>query len=239
MEDPLVATGVDGQAAKPSLEAPPPRPSRGAKLHPPAMRIMHWLNVLAMLIMIPSGWGIYDDDPILGWLYFPEWAALGHEAQDRLLWHYAGMWLLVVNGLSYLVYGVATGRFRQRLLPIKVGELIETVRETLRLHLAHDDLTHYNAVQKTLYLMVIAVGVTQVLTGLAIWKPVQLAWLTALFGGFQSARVLHFLGMAIIVGFVLVHVALAVLVPKTLWAMLTGGPRLNPTRQRKAGTAQS
>jgi thiosulfate reductase cytochrome b subunit len=203
------------------------------------MRVMHWLNVLAMLIMIPSGWGIYDDDPILGWLYFPDWAALGHEAQDRLLWHYAGMWLLVLNGLAYLIYGIVTGRFLRRFFPITVSEFIETVRQTLRLNLAHDDITHYNAVQKLLYLVVIAAGVMQVLTGLAIWKPVQLAWLTALFGGFQSARVLHFLGMAVIVGFVVVHVALAVLTPKTLWAMLTGGPRVDAAPAPEAEAAHS
>jgi thiosulfate reductase cytochrome b subunit len=214
-------------------------PPKGAKLHPIAMRIMHWLNALAMLIMIPSGWGIYDDNPILGWLYFPGWAALGHEAQDRLLWHYAGMWLLMLNGAAYLIYGVVTGRFLQRLFPIRVGDVIETVRETLRLHLAHADLTQYNAVQKVLYLVVIAAGVLQVFTGLAIWKPVQLAWLTALFGGFQGARVLHFLGMSVIVGFVVVHVALALLVPKTLWAMLTGGPRLNPAPKQKPEAANS
>src|ERR1700761_1754228 len=96
MEDAVENAHVDG---------PPPSPRKGARLHPPAMRVMHWLNVIAMLVMIPSGWGIYDDNPILGWLYFPDWAALGHEAQDRLLWHYAGMWLLMLNGLSYLVYG--------------------------------------------------------------------------------------------------------------------------------------
>ena len=169
-----------------------PASARSPRLHPAAMRVMHWLNALAMLIMIPSGWGIYDDDPILGWLYFPAWAALGHEAQDRLLWHFAGMWLLGINGLAYLIYGVVTGRFRRRLFPIRVGEVVETIRETLRFHLSHDDITRYNAVQKVLYLVVIVVGVLQVLTGLAIWKPVQLAWLTYLFGGFQSARILHF-----------------------------------------------
>jgi thiosulfate reductase cytochrome b subunit len=214
----------------PSLDAMPaavarPRPP-APRLHPLALRIMHWLNVVAMLMMIPSGWGIYDDDPILGWLFFPDWAALGHEAQDRLLWHFAGMWLLAVNGLFYLAYGLVTGRFWRKLLPISPREFIQVVRETLRLHLAHEDLTRYNAVQKLLYLVVIAAGVMQVVTGVAIWKPVQFSWLTALLGGFQSARVLHFLGMAVICGFVVVHVALAVLVPSTLVAMLTGGPRV-------------
>ncbi len=237
MQDPIKPKDI-GEPVESTLTQQPKSP-RGAKLHPPAMRVMHWLNVLAMLIMIPSGWGIYDDDPILGWLYFPDWAALGHEAQDRLLWHYAGMWLLVLNGLAYLIYGIVTGRFLRRFFPITVSEFIETVRQTLRLNLAHDDITHYNAVQKLLYLVVIAAGVMQVLTGLAIWKPVQLAWLTALFGGFQSARVLHFLGMAVIVGFVVVHVALAVLTPKTLWAMLTGGPRVDAAPAPEAEAAHS
>ncbi len=195
------------------------------KLHPLALRIMHWLNVAAMAVMIPSGWGIYNDNSIFGWLFFPEWSKLGRQAQDSLLWHFAGMWLLGVNGLFYLIYGVVTGRFRRKLVPIRIGDLIETVRETLRLHLSHEDETQYNAVQKLLYIVVIFAGVTQVLTGVAIWKPVQFSWLTALFGGFQGARLVHFLGMAVIVGFVVVHVALAILVPKTLWAMITGGPR--------------
>ena len=187
---------------------------------------MHWLNAIAMIVMITSGWGIYDDDAIFGWLYFPNWLRLGAWAAPSLLWHFAAMWFLGVNGLFYLIYGFVTGRFRRRLLPIRAGDFIQTVRETLRFHLAHDDLTHYNAVQKLLYVVVISAGVLQVISGLAIWKPVQFSWLTALFGGFQTARLVHFLGMSVIVGFVVVHVALAVLVPQTLWAMLSGGPKV-------------
>ena len=196
------------------------------RLHPVVVRIMHWLNALAMIAMITSGWGVYDDDAIFGWLYFPPWARLGSWAAPSLLWHFAFMWLLAANGLFYLVYGFATGRFRRRLLPIRVGEVIQTVRETLRFHLAHEDLTHYNGVQKILYIVVILAGVSQVVTGLAIWKPVQLSWLTALLGGFERARLIHFLGMSVIVGFLVVHVALALLVPQTLWAMLGGGPKV-------------
>jgi len=202
-----------------------PKISGAKKLHPWQVRVMHWLNVIAMLVMIPSGWGIYNDNPILPFT-FPDWAALGAGAGERLLWHFAGMWLLGVNGLFYLGYGAVTGRFWRKLFPIRFSEIIETVRETLKLHLAHEDITHYNAVQKLLYLVVIVAGVTQVLTGIAIWKPVQVSWLTWMFGGFQGARNVHFLGMIVIVGFIVVHVALAVLVPKTLWAMITGGPRV-------------
>jgi len=110
------------------------------------------------------------------------------------------------------------------LIPISVSEIIANVRDALRFKLAHDDITHYNAVQKTLYVGIMIVIVVQVLSGLAIWKPVQFQELTALFGGFQGGRLAHFIGMAAIVGFLLVHVALALLVPKTIGAMITGGP---------------
>lgn len=210
----------------------PPDVGVGRRLHPWPVRVMHWINVVAMAIMIPSGWGIYNDSVIFGWLHFAHPYRLGTWAAQSLQWHFAGMWLLVINGLAYLTYGLVTGRFRERLFPIRVVEILGTVRDTLRFHLAHEDLTTYNAVQKVLYIVVILAGISQVITGLAIWKPVQFSGLVALLGGFQNARLLHFLGMAVIVGFVIVHVALALLVPATLKAMLTGGPRLAPRRAR-------
>ena len=199
----------------------------GRRLHPVPVRIMHWINAVAMIVMITSGWGIYDDDVIVGGLHFSHAFRLGGWAAESLQWHFAGMWFLVLNGVAYLVYGVATGRLRERLLPIRWRDLAQTVRDTLHFHIAHEDLTVYNAVQKLLYIVVILAGITQVVTGLAIWKPVQFSGLVSLLGGFQGARTLHFLGMGVIVGFLAVHVALALLVPRTLLAMLTGGPRLN------------
>lgn len=199
---------------------------RTRRLHPLPVRVMHWVNALAMIVMITSGWGIYNDYVIINGLHFGHSLRLGSWAAESLLWHFAGMWLLAINGLAYLIYGFATGRFRERLLPIRAGEVVQTVRDTLHLHVAHDDITRYNAVQKLLYLLVIVAGIAQIVTGLAIWKPIQFSGLVDLLGGFQSARVLHFLGMAGIVGFLLIHVALALLVPRTLWAMLTGGPRM-------------
>ena len=187
---------------------------------------MHWINAAAMILMIGSGWGIYDDAVIIRGLHFDHAMRIGTWAAESLLWHFAGMWILMLNGLAYLVYGFATGRFRERLLPIRLADVVSTVRETLHLHIAHEDLTVYNAVQKLLYIVAILAGVSQVLSGFAIWKPVQLSWLVALLGGFQGARVVHFTGMSVLVGFLAVHVALALLVPRTLWAMLSGGPRL-------------
>jgi len=204
---------------------PAPTPRMGRRLHPWPLRIMHWVNAVVMLVMITSGWGIYDDDVIIRGFHFSKFWRLGDWAAWSLNWHFAGMWFLV-NGLIYLTYGFVTGRFRQKLLPIRPAEVVQTVVDTLHFKIAHDDITVYNAVQKLLYIVVILAGVAQVITGLAIWKPVQFSGLVSLLGGFQTARVLHFVGMAVIVGFLVVHVALALLVPKTLWAMVAGGPRV-------------
>lgn len=203
---------------------------RGRKLHPAPIRVMHWINVLAMFVMIGSGWKIYDDDVIFGWLHIPEALTIGRWAQHGLQWHFFGMWVLVINGLAYVVYGFASGRFRRMLVPVHWRELLAEIKDALRLRLPHDDLTRYNAVQKLLYIGVICVGFLTVISGLVLWKPVQFSELFALFGSFQNARLVHFLCMTAIVLFVLVHVALALLVPRTLLAMITG----NPGAARKA-----
>jgi thiosulfate reductase cytochrome b subunit len=205
----------------------------GQRLHPWPVRIMHWVNALAMILMITSGWGIYNDDVIVRGLHFSHGLRLGDWAAWSLNWHFAGMWLLVLNGLGYLAYGVLTGRLRERMLPIRLSEILQTVRDTLHLKIRHEDLTTYNAVQKVLYIVAILAGASQVVTGLAIWKPVQFSGLVSLLGGFQSARFIHFAGMSILVGFLLVHVLLALLVPQTLWAMLAGGPRVGPSGHGK------
>lgn len=188
---------------------------------------MHWLNAGAILVMIGSGWGIYNDSVIFHFIHFPPWAKLGSWAGKSLQWHFAFMWLLMLNGIAALTYGLATGRLRERMLPIRGSELVRVVRQTLRLKLEHDDLTQYNAVQKLLYIVVIAATCCQAVTGFAIWKPVQLKWLTGALGGFQNARLLHFCGMSVIVAFLIVHVLLALAVPQTIWAMLFGSPRID------------
>lgn len=199
---------------------------RTRPLHPLALRIMHWTNAVAMIVMIGSGWKIYNDEVLFGWLHFPEWITIGGGPEGALQWHFFAMWILGFNGLAYLAYGFTTGRFRRMLLPIRIAELLHEIRKALRLDLQHDDLTQYNAVQRLLYIGVIAVIIVQVLSGLIIWKPVQFSGLSFLFYDFQGARLAHFIGMVLIVGFVLVHVALALIVPQTLLAMLKGGPQV-------------
>jgi thiosulfate reductase cytochrome b subunit len=200
----------------------PPRRTR--RLHPLPIRIMHWTNALAILMLLFSGLKIYDDFPLLGWLKFPDEITLGGHPETALLWHFFAMWIAMANGLVYLAYGLATGRLRRKLLPVDPREVVATIRDALRFHLAHDDLTRYNGVQKLLYLGIIGVIVLQVATGLAIWKPVQFSEFASLFGSFQTARILHFVGLVAIAGFLVVHVALAALVPETITAMVTGGP---------------
>ena len=210
------------------LTDPALRRENSPRLHPSAVRIMHWINALAMFIMIGSGWKIYEDEVLFGWLHFSDWMTIGGEAQGALQWHFFGMWVLTLNGLAYIVYGLATGRFRRMLLPISPRALLADIGDALRFRLHHDDLTRYNTVQRVLYVGIILVGIVQVLSGLAIWKPVQFSELAALFGSFQTARLIHFLCMAAIVMFLIVHIALALLVPRTLVGMLTGGPVLKP-----------
>ncbi len=191
-------------------------------VHPLWVRITHWVNALAMAIMIGSGWQIYDASPLFRFIEFPHQIALGNWLAGALLWHFAAMWLLVVNGIVYVTLGIATGRFRRKLFPIRVGDVVRDLAAALRGQLAHDDLAAYNAVQKLLYVGVLLAGVVIVLSGLSIWKPVQFKWLTVLFGGYNTARFVHFFAMASIVAFLTVHVVLAIIVPKSLRAMIVG-----------------
>jgi thiosulfate reductase cytochrome b subunit len=188
---------------------------------PAWVRAMHWINAIAMILMIMSGWQIYNASPLFDFK-FSHSITLGEWLGGALLWHFAAMWLLMINGLAYLITGLATGRFRKKLLPIKPAGVISDIKAALTFRLAHDDLSTYNYVQKLLYAGIIVVGVLIVLSGLSIWKPVQLYWLVMLFGDYPAARYVHFVCMSLIVAFLIVHVALAILVPKSLRAMIIG-----------------
>ena len=196
--------------------------STTAKVIQPAwVRTLHWINAFAMILMIMSGWQIYNASPLFSFSFSPA-ITLGGWLGGALQWHFAAMWLLMVNGLVYLALGIATGRFRRKLLPITPSGVIADTRAALTGQLSHNDLSKYNYVQKLLYVGIILVGILIVLSGLSIWKPVQLQYLTALFGGYDFARYVHFAAMSAIVAFLIVHVALALLVPKSLRAMLIG-----------------
>ena len=192
-----------------------------AAIHPLWVRVCHWINAVAILVMIGSGWQIYDASPLFGFT-FPRQIALGEWLAGALLWHFAAMWLLVINGIVYISLGILTGRFRRKLFPIRPREVMSDFVAALRGKLSHEDLSVYNAVQKLLYVGVLLAGIVIVLSGLSIWKPVQFWWLTAFFGGYNTARYVHFAAMTTIVAFLIVHVVLAIIAPKSLRAMLIG-----------------
>jgi len=202
-------------------------------MHPLAVRIMHWTNAVAIILMILSGWKIYNDDIIFSWLHFDEDFTLGGEAQGALQWHFAIMWILAINGLCYVLYGLFSGRFRRMLLPFSIAGLFADIKAAITFTLDHGDLTKYNMVQKLLYGGVIVVVILQVVSGLALWKPIQFSWLIPLFYSFQGARLVHFILMTAIVLFILIHVALALTVPQTLVAMITGNPPPHKTPHKE------
>jgi thiosulfate reductase cytochrome b subunit len=195
-------------------------PHTGQTVHPLYVRITHWINALAMLVMIGSGWQIYNASPLFPFT-FPKSITLGGWLAGGLLWHFAAMWLLVANGLVYVTLGLATGRFRRKLWPIRPGEVARDAKAALTGRLDHD-LARYNAVQKLLYAGILLTGIVIVLSGVAIWKPIQLRELANLFGGYEGARLVHFFAMAAIVLFLVLHVVMALLVPKSLRAIITG-----------------
>jgi thiosulfate reductase cytochrome b subunit len=190
-------------------------------IHPVWLRITHWTNVLAVSVMVTSGWQIYNASPIFGFR-FPGTLTLGGWLGGALLWHFAAMWLLVLNGLLYLGLCVATGRFRRQLLPLHARDLLTDALAAVRGKLSHDNLASYNAVQKFAYLFILADLALLVISGLVIFKPVQFPILRTLLGDYDNARIVHFVAMSGLVAFVIVHVIMAALVPRTILAMVRG-----------------
>lgn len=190
--------------------------------HPLLVRICHWINAAATLVMIGSGWAIYNAAPLYD-VVFPAAVTLGGWLGGALLWHFAGLWLLLGNGLVYLGYGVASGRLRRRFWPLSGRDLLRDLRAAVRGRLSHHDPHHYNMVQKLAYLGAIGLLILLVLSGFSLWKPVQMQSLAALFGGYDTARYVHFWAMAGLVAFLVLHAVMSLLVPQTLIAMLWGG----------------
>lgn len=195
--------------------------SDNGPVHPVWVRLNHWLNAVAVIVLVLSGWRIYNASPIFAFRFPRDWT-LGGWLGGALLWHFAAMWLLVANGIAYLVGNLATGRLRRRFLPLRPAQVVSDLVAALRGQLSHADPHHYNAVQKFAYLGVMALSIVVVLSGLAVWKSVQFPLLRELMGGFDNARIVHFVAMAGLVLFVLVHVVMVALVPRSLITMIRG-----------------
>ena len=196
---------------------------RQKTIHPWPVRLTHWLNAACMVCMFMSGWAIYNASPLFAFR-FPVAVTVGGWLGGALAWHFAFMWLLLFNGVVYVLYGWLSRHFKRDLLPIGLPALKHDLTDALRFRLVHEKGV-YNAVQRLMYWMVLAAGALVVISGVAIWKPIQLQELVALLGGYDVARYVHFFAMAMIGAFVVVHLALVLLVPRTLLPMITGGVR--------------
>ncbi|WP_028208864.1 cytochrome b/b6 domain-containing protein [Paraburkholderia nodosa] len=203
----------------PALAASVRRPRA---IQPLWLRVTHWLNALAALVMMFSGWRIYDASPVFAGFVIPPSITLGGWLGGALQWHFAAMWLLFFNGLVYLAMNLATGRWHTKFFPLSPRAVLHDLRAALTGRLSHADLSQYNAVQKLAYLVAIADLVVLVLSGLAIWKSVQFPLLRELMGGYDRARVVHFCAMSVLAAFALVHVTMVALVPRSLLTMLRG-----------------
>lgn len=193
-----------------------------APIHPLWVRITHWLNALAVLVMVASGWRIYNASPFFPF-NIPAGLTLGGWLGGALQWHFAAMWLLAANGLVYLMLNIASGRLFRKFFPLTVSAIVRDGLAALRGHLSHADPRQYNSVQRFAYLFVLLDIVLLVLSGLVLWKSVQFGFLRELLGGYEFARRIHFFGMAALVAFVAVHLVMVALVPRTLLTMLGSG----------------
>ncbi|QAY86766.1 cytochrome b/b6 domain-containing protein [Pseudomonas arsenicoxydans] len=189
--------------------------------HPRWLRLTHWLNALAVLVMVTSGWRIYNASPLYDFS-FPKAITLGGWLGGALQWHFAAMWLLAINGLVYLIINITSGRLSRRFFPVSPKGILHDLWAALRGRLGHADLSHYNQVQRLAYLFVMVDITLLVLSGLVLWKSVQFSLLRELLGGYDTARHVHFIAMSLLVVFVAVHLVMVAVVPKTLWAMIVG-----------------
>jgi thiosulfate reductase cytochrome b subunit len=192
-----------------------------APIHPRWLRVMHWMNAIAVVLLVMSGARIYNASPFFGFR-IPAGITLGGWLGGALLWHFAAMWLLAINGLLYLSVNLFSGRLRQKFLPLTPRLILTDLAQALRGQLSHADPRQYNAVQRAAYLFVMLDAVLLVVSGLVLWKSVQFPLLRELLGGYETARRVHFIAMGAMVAFVAVHLAMVALVPRSLLTMIRG-----------------
>lgn len=190
-------------------------------IHPAWLRMTHWLNATAVVILVMSGWRIYNASPIFDFRFANEFT-LGGWLGGAIQWHFAAMWLLVVNGLLYLLRNAGSGRLWSKFFPLSPRAIVTDLLSALRGHLSHEDPRQYNAVQRAAYLFVMVDIALLVLSGLVLWKSVQFPLLRELLGGYETARRVHFFAMSALVAFIAVHLAMVALVPRSLLTMIRG-----------------
>jgi thiosulfate reductase cytochrome b subunit len=212
----------EGDRMSDAGRAPAPHRAKPALINPVWVRLTHWGTALAVILMVLSGWRIYDASPVFANFTIPPGWTLGGWLGGALQWHFAAMWLLFASFVSYLLLNLFSGRLFRKFFPLSPKAVLSDLFKALTGKLGHDDLSHFNAVQKLAYLSAILALIVIILSGLAIWKSVQFSVLRDLMGGYDNARVVHFCAMAFLVLFFVVHVVMVALVPRSLLTMLRG-----------------
>ena len=190
-------------------------------IHPAWLRATHWLNAIAVVILVMSGWRIYNAAPFFDFK-FAAALTMGGWLGGAIQWHFAAMWLLAANGLIYLLANAGTGRLFAKFFPLSPRAIVVDLRAALQGRLTHENPQQYNAVQRLAYLFVMVDLVLLVLSGLVLWKSVQFPLLRELLGDYEIARRVHFFAMAALVAFVAVHLAMVALVPRSFLTMIRG-----------------
>jgi Ni/Fe-hydrogenase b-type cytochrome subunit len=187
--------------------------------HPWVVRICHWITTVSLLVMIGSGLRIFIAFPSFGpklpqhdFLAVPKTVTIGGWLGGALQWHFTFMWIFVGTGLSYVVYQVVTGNFREVLFLPRNAKGVWPMARYYFLRGGKPDLAEpYNPLQKLAYTAAVLFGVLSTLTGLVLYKPVQFQWLTLVFGGFRLTRIWHFLSMCGFLAFILGHLVMVLL----------------------------
>lgn len=190
-------------------------------IHPLWLRLIHWSNAIAIVVLILSGWRIYDATRFLGFRIPPN-LTLGGWLGGAIQWHFAAIWVVFAAALLYLILGLVTRRIPRKFFPVTPRAFVSDLLDALRGKLGHEDLSVYNTVQRVAYLFAMLDVVVLIVSGLVLWKSVQFPYLRVLVGGYEGARYVHFAAMSFMVAFILVHVVMALLVPKTIKAMFWG-----------------
>lgn len=194
-------------------------------IHKGSLRLLHWLNAMAVLVLISSGWAIYNADPFYDFS-FTNPVLLGNFLTEALRWHLALAWFFFATVLLFIIFRVLMSVDGPALKPVSLKGVYADMIAAIAIRLHHSVGT-YNQIQRIFYLSIMLLFFIVLLSGLALWKPVQLYALTELFGCYESTRRVHFWTMVSIVIFIVVHLFMIIITPSTLLSMIFGAETKN------------
>ena len=201
--------------------------------HPFVIRATHWLNFAALVIMVSSGMRIFNASPLFNF-HFPHWITLGGWLGGARMWHFAAMWLFVLNGIVFVTYNIISKHGRETTIfrPRDFGGLLPMIKYYLRISKTHPEVEKYNALQKLAYTSTPFLGLGITLSGLAMYMPVTFQEVAFVFGGYDLARWFHFIFMSLLIFFFLGHLTMVIIAGWwNFWSMITGWRKLEATHK--------